>query len=128
MIDPLTDKLLEEAVDRIARTADGSLLYLLLQRRLMRISSDVQKSSALRLDEGERRFAARLIDLMKVGIFESGRRNGNDDDPSGIRHGEQPIVVPAAEPRRVRGSSGAGRRINDDTVVPGWNDRQGDEA
>lgn len=122
MIDPVADKLLEEAIDRIARTPDGSLFYLYLQRRLMVVSSDVQKASALRLDEGERRFAAKLIGLMRTGIFESGRRTGSDSDPSGIGSGEQPIVVPAREPARVGGSRGAGRRVGRDTVVTGWND------
>ena len=116
MTHPINEKLLLEAIDRIARTPDGRSLYMYLQKRLMAVptSDDV---SALNSDTGERRFAARLIGLMATGMAESGGRTGSSDSgPSG----EQPIVFAVAKPVALGGARGAGRRIGPDTRVPGY--------
>jgi hypothetical protein len=111
-----------EAIDRIARTPDGATLYVFLQRRLMAVAA-ASGSGALRVDNGERSFASRLIGLMGKGIHESVRRNSSSDDTSsGTHDGEQPLVVPTAKPVRVSGTGGSRRRVGPDTIVPGWND------
>ncbi len=109
-----------EAIDRIARTADGAALYVFLQRRLMAISASTDRG-ALRLDEGERRFASRLIGHMAKGVFESGGRTGITGSSTGPDGRDQPLVVPSPKPVRVAGS-GSRRRIDEFTIVPGWND------
>jgi len=113
-----------EAIDRIARTPDGAAFYVFLQRRLMSISL-AESDGALRLDHGERTFAAKLIGLMAKGISESGGRTGSSSNAGGTDGGEQPLVVPQPKPVRVAGAGGSRRRINADTVVPGWNDDPG---
>jgi hypothetical protein len=111
------------AIDRIARTPDGAALYVFLQRRLMSISI-ADSDGALRADQGERTFAAKLIGVMAKGIFESGGRTGITGSSSGPGGSEQPVVVPV--PRAVRSADpGSRRRINERTVVPGWNDQPG---
>ena len=109
-----------EAIDRIARTPDGAALYVFLQRRLMLITVD-NSDSALRADQGERRFASQLIAAMAKGVFESGGRTGIIGSTSGPDGREQPIVVPV--PRPVRSGPErhpGGRRIGPETRVPGW--------
>jgi hypothetical protein len=107
-----------EAVDRIARSPDGATFYVFLQRRLMTVLA-TDSEGALRIDQGERMFAAKLIGLMAKGILESGGRTGNTSGSTG--DGEQPIVVPSAGPRRVgRTGNPGGRRITADTRVPGY--------
>jgi hypothetical protein len=115
-----TPQACHEAIDRIARTPDGAALYVLLQRRVMTISV-APTDSALRADEGERRFASQLIGLMAKGVFESGGRTGHPGSTSGPDGREQPLVVPSPKPVRVAGT-GSNRRVNDRTIVPGWND------
>ena len=124
MTEPLAEKFLLEAIDRIARSPDGRLQYLYLQRRMMAVTA-ASDPCALASDNGERRFAARLIGLMATGISESGGRT-DSSDPS--RTGsEQPIIPAVPKPVDTRGPRGAGRRITADTRVPGW-DRADDEA
>jgi hypothetical protein len=109
-----------EAIDRIARTPDGAALYVFLQRRLMLITID-NSESALRVDQGERRFASQLIAAMAKGVFESGGRTGITGSTIGPDGREQPLVVP--RPGAVRSGPErhpGGRRIGPDTVVPGW--------
>jgi hypothetical protein len=109
-----------EALDRIARTPDGAMLYVFLQRRLMTVLSPNSRG-ALRQDNGERMFAAKLIGGMAKGILESGGRTGSSTSSGDTSSGEQPIVVPGAEPRRVaRTGNPGGRRITPDTRVPGY--------
>jgi hypothetical protein len=114
-----TNKFCLEAIDRIARTPDGAALYVFLQRRLMSISV-IEGHGALRLDQGERTFAAKLISVMAKGIFESGGRTGITGSNLGPSGSEQPIVVPS--PRAVNVGRGAGstRRIGPETRVPGY--------
>lgn len=116
-----------EAIDRIARTPDGAVLYVLLQRRLMHVAGE-NSDGALRLDQGERTFAARLIGAMAKGIFESGGRTGITGSSIGPSGGEQPVVVPVAKPVRTgRERNPGGRRITEHTRVPGY-DPPADEA
>jgi hypothetical protein len=108
-----------EALDRISRTSDGATLYVLLQRSMMSFPLD-SSDGALRSNHGERSFAAKLIGLMAKGIAESGGRTGSTSG-GGTSDGEQPIVVPSPEPRRVgRIGNPGGRRITPDTRVPGY--------
>ena len=103
------EKELTDAIDRIAKTEDGQLLYLYLQRRLMAVSTATDDGS-LRTEHGQRLFAAHLIGLMAKGIETSGGRS------------ESICTFAVAGPRAVSVSRGAGRRVTDDTIVPGWND------
>jgi hypothetical protein len=122
-VHPTTQACLE-AIDRIARTPDGATFYVFLQRRLMAIAI-TDSDGALRQDQGERTFAAKLIGQMAKGIFESGGRTGSSDGNSSDTSGEQPLVVPNPKPVRVSGNPGSTRRIGPDTRVPGW-DRDDD--
>jgi hypothetical protein len=108
-----------EAIDRIARTPDGAMFYVFLQRRLMEISID-NSDSALRADQGERRFADRLIGYMHKGIFESGGRTGHTGSTIGPDGREQPLVVPRAEPQRYAGRLTVRDRINAGARVAGY--------
>lgn len=115
-----TEQAIHEAIDRIARTPDGAMLYVHLQRRLMSISV-ADAEGALRLDQGERTFASKLIGLMAKGIFESGGRTGHSGSSIGPGGGEQPIVVASPEPvRSGRARNPGGRRISEHTRVPGY--------
>ena len=119
-VHPTTQACLE-AIDRIARTPDGATFYVFLQRRLMAISPPTS-SGALRLDQGERTFAAKLIGAMAKGVFESGGRNSSGTSGGSTGSGEQPLIVPSPKPVRVAGSGCSRRRVTADTTVPGWND------
>lgn len=66
------DELLQ-AIDRIARTADGALLYLYLQRVETELPASPEPSdSALRANFGRRSLAAELMARMATGMSESG--------------------------------------------------------
>jgi hypothetical protein len=108
-----------EAIDRIAKTPDGAALYVFLQRRLMSITS-MESDGALRQDQGERTFAAKLIGLMAKGISESGGRTGITGSSSGPGGSEQPVVVPKPHAVRVDAGGGTRRRITTNTRVPGY--------
>jgi hypothetical protein len=123
MTHPLPDKLLLEAIDRIARTPDGRMQYLWLQRKMMEVR-ELNDPCALSADHGERRFAARLLGLMATGISESGGRTSSSGTPGDT---EQPIVLAVPQPVDARGTRGAGRRITEHTFVPGW-DREPDDT
>lgn len=101
-----------EAWDRIARTADGHTIYLYLQQRLMavRVNAD---DGTLREDNGQRSFASQLLGLMAKGIEESA---------TGIA--SRLVTISRSGPVAVSSTSGAGRRVTADTIVPGWNDNQ----
>lgn len=104
----ISDADFHAAWDRVARSADGHTIYLHLQKRLMGVvaSSD---DSTLREDNGERKFAARLIGLMAQGIEASA---------SGLA--ASTITFSVNGPRAVARPGGAGRRITADTHVAGW--------
>jgi hypothetical protein len=120
----ISEKLMHEAIDRIARTPDGRVLYLYCQRRLMALTVSADLST-LQSDHGERTFAARLISLMATGISESGGRTSSGG-PGSIS--EQPIVFAVPKPRAVGGPRGAGRRIDEHTRVPGYDPPDSDDA
>lgn len=106
-----------EAIDRLARTPDGEILYLFLQRRLMAVPTSTE-DGALRSDHGERSFAARLISLMAKGIQERGGRTGSTSDTSS--GSTRPIVFAVASPRPTGGGPrGSGRR-GPSGPVAGW--------
>jgi hypothetical protein len=125
-LEPISDEQFRNAIDRLARSDDGRTLYLFLQRSLMAVPMALD-DGALRAHHGERMFAAKLIGLMAKGISESGGRSDASGPGSGSGGGDQPIVFAVAGPRRVAdaGRAGSGRRVTRDTVVPGWNDKQG---
>ena len=111
----IPEKLMHEAIDRIARSPDGRVLYLYCQRRMMALTT-TGDIGTLQRSEGERTFAARLISLMATGISESGGRTSSGSGDTT----EQPIVFAVPKPRAVGGPRGAGRRIGPDTRVPGY--------
>lgn len=117
MSDEISTKLLQEAIDRIARTPDGRSLYLFCQRRMMAVNVSMDPST-LQRSEGERTFAAHLIGLMATGISESGGRTSSSG--TGSDSPEQPIVFAVPKPVAVGGPRGAGRRITEHTRVPGY--------
>lgn len=88
----ITEKDMQAAVDRIARTGDGELLFRWLQLKLMEIVYSVDPSTLL-VQSGERIFASRLIAAMRIGIDESAGRTSSDGKPS-----ERPIVIGRREP------------------------------
>ena len=116
----IEDKRFHASIDAIARTDDGRLLYLFLQKRLMGVPTAIS-DGALYSDLGERTFAAKLIGLMAKGIAESGGRN---DKSEHRQPDEQPIVFAVRRPVAVADRHGAKRRVNADTVVPGRLERR----
>jgi hypothetical protein len=119
MTHPVAEKLLLEAIDRIARTPDGQLQYVWLQRQLMAVLP-MTDPCALSTHHGERLFAARLIGHMAKGIIESGGRTGITGSDIGPGGTEQPIARPIPQPVAASPRTGAGRRITEHTRVPGW--------
>lgn len=119
MSEGLTDEDLHKGIDRVARTPDGRILYLFLQKHLMVIPTSVLRG-ALRVNHGERMFAAKLIGLMAKGIAESdGSSSGSGERITGS--GDKPIVFAVPQPRRVSGSGRSGnRRIGENTRVAGY--------
>jgi hypothetical protein len=83
----IEDKDFHEALDRIAATPDGELMYLYLQQVVLTVTSPAN-DGALREDNGRRRFASDLMTLMGKGIDASGGRNGT----------ERPVVLGRHEP------------------------------
>lgn len=106
----IDDKQFLEAWDRIARTADGHVAYLYLQKRLMATSPNVE-SGTLRQLEGARIFASELIGLMAKGI-----------EASATGLASSCITISRSGPVAVAGPRGAGRRVDRNTIVAGWND------
>jgi hypothetical protein len=104
----IENKEIAEAIDRIARTPDGQVLYLFLQKVRLSITDDPSEG-ALRQHEGRRRFAAELMAYMAEGIQDSDRHA---------------ITFARAKPRSDAGAKsrprGAARRITDRTFVSGW--------
>jgi hypothetical protein len=86
-----------KAIDRLARTEDGRLLYLYFQKVLCAITSDSELERALQRNEGRRKFAAELMGLMAKGIRESGR------------HAEPAVTFTIAGPRAISGAGGTNR-------------------
>jgi hypothetical protein len=107
MSEHLTTPEINEAWDRIARTADGSIIYRHLMRLVMAPAPD---DSALPRHEGARNLAANLMRLMAEGIADSDRYCVAFVTRTG-----------SAEPR----PRGAGRRVTLDTFVPGYDTDDG---
>ncbi len=94
----ITDEDTAKAIDRIARTPDGKLLYLHLQKRLLGVLGQPNpESGALQMDHGARTFASNLMGLMAAGIDESA---GSATDQSSERAADRPVVFRVA-PRVV---------------------------
>lgn len=92
----ITDEDIAEALDRIARTADGGLLYAYLQKVAIGVVDALDPpDGALRANHGERRFAHRMMGLMARGIDESG---GRSDSGSDRRPSERPVVFLTRQP------------------------------
>lgn len=103
----ITDDDMMKAIDRLARTEDGHLLYRYLQRVLCATVPPSMPRCALRANEGRRSFAAELMGLMAKGLRESDRS-------------DSAITFTVAGPRRIAPTGGAGRRVTADTRVPGY--------
>lgn len=103
----IEQKDVKEAIDRIARSADGQMLYRFLQRTVCGIPDSGMSDGALRQFEGRRSFAAELMAHMAEGIADSDR---------------YAITFARANPGPDAQSRprGAGRRVTADTFVPGW--------
>lgn len=114
-----TQQAVIEAIDRLSRTPDGAMLYILLQRQLMTVIPTTD-GGALQVQHGERMFAAKLVGLMHKGIHESGGRHGIHGSTSGPGGSEQPVVVPIGTARAVRPERASSRRITEHTRVPGY--------
>ncbi len=99
----ITDEDIAQAVDRIARTADGELLYRYLQRIVLFVPDLSAEVCALRIDQGRRRFAADLMALMAKGIDERG--GSSSSNPDGKRS-ERTVVFAS------RGASVSNRHVN----------------
>ena len=96
----IDDEQLKLAIDRIARTADGELLYRYLQKTLMGVLAEHGPADcALRTEHGRRRFAADLMAMMAKGIDESG---GRSDTDTGGKSSERTVIFRAREPVAVR--------------------------
>lgn len=105
----MMDQPTREAIDRIARTADGQALYRYLQQELCQVISPPNES-ALREQNGRRSFAHDLMGHMAEGIDASVR--------------SEPVTIPR------RAAAGTSRRL---TVreyaasLPSWTDDPGTE-
>jgi hypothetical protein len=97
----IDQKLVEEALARFARSADGRVFYLGLQKVLMGVPSE-NSEGALRENLGRRRFASELMAVMAEGMSES----NPSDDPR-----DRAIVFTLAKPVAVSGARGARRRV-----------------
>lgn len=90
----ISDEDIAKALDRLARTADGELLYRYLQKIVMFVPGLEADDGALRVDQGRRRFALDLMALMAKGIDESDGR----DHSTGGKRSERTIVFAARRP------------------------------
>jgi hypothetical protein len=108
MNEELTDQDMRDALDRVARSSDGVLLYRYLQKTLCAVTTDSMPEGALRRNEGRRSLAAELMGLMAEGIRSAGSR------------ADSPITFALAGARAVARTRGAGRRVTADTIVSGW--------
>ena len=111
MIFEVDDRMIAEAIERIAGTADGELLYRFLQKSLMATMAPAAITEhTLPRFEGRRSFAAELMAMMAKGISPRDRYDA--------------ATVTFALSGARRADSGArrpgGRRVTLDTPVPGW--------
>jgi hypothetical protein len=109
----IENKEMQEAIDRIARTPDGLLLYRLLQKVLCGTVAVQHDHCALQFHEGRRTLARDLMAFMSEGIAENDRAA---------------VTFAIAKPERTdqRTRRGAGPRIGPQHFVPGYDiDRTG---
>ena len=99
----ITDTDLKEAIDRIARTADGEKLYRYLQKVLCGFVGPGASDCALRHLEGRRSFAAELMGLMAEGIDD---RSGSDASSSVVTFRTERAVSPGRRTIRERIAAG----------------------
>jgi hypothetical protein len=100
----MTEQELREAIDRIGRTADGELLYLWLQKRLLRVVH-ANDGGTLRVENGQRILASELMGLLSAGIADT---HAGSQRPE--RGTERAIVFTVAGPVDTRRNIGAARR------------------
>jgi|SRR5581483_395561 len=100
---------IRKAIASIARSPEGAELYLYLQRELMSLPPSAE-ASALQEHTGHRKFAAKLMALMREGI-ESGGTSGSGNYTDERR----PVSLPRREPvaTRRRGSAREWLAAND---------------
>ena len=85
----LTEEDMRLAIDRIARTPDGSALYHYLQKVLCGVTTDSVPECALPRNEGRRSLASELMGLMAEGMRASGGR-------------EQSVIFARREPAGIK--------------------------
>ena len=110
----ITDEMMNEALERIASTSDGALLYLYLQKVLCGVTTSLDPC-ALQSDHGRRKFAAELMNRMGKGIEIGGREHGN------------PVVFAKRDPTDVK------RHVSAREYLAGqptdvWPDRPGQDT
>ena len=109
----IKDEDMANAIARISLTGDGLLLYRWLQREVQRLGLTTD-SGALWMLEGRRSLAHDLMARMQEGIDERASRNSADAPSSDA------VAFSRPGPVAVTRTRGAGRRITDDTTVPGF--------
>jgi hypothetical protein len=116
----ITDEDIVKAFDRIARTADGALIYAHFQKiAIGRLDGD-PSDGALRADHGRRTFAHELMALMGKGIAESGGRTDNSTE-----HAERALVFAVRQPVAVSRRESFREhvaRTDPELTGRGWND------
>lgn len=106
-----------EALERIARTEDGWLLFCGLHKVAISLPEPGAKSGALRDHHGRRTLAREIMDLMSEGIDERGRRTGTSGTD---KLSEQPVAFARPKPVAVSRGHGTGRRIAPSDGSDGW--------
>lgn len=100
----ITETDIREALDRIARTPDGELLYRYLQKELMGVTSS-DEDRVLRTNHGRRSFARDLMAHMGEGVSNSARSG--------------PVTFSIASRVAASRRTPGGRLVSADTPVPG---------
>ena len=95
-----------DALDRIARTEDGVILYRFLQKTLCGVTYDTR---VLPTNEGKRMFASQLMGLMAKGISTHDRRDAV-------------VTFSLGSGRANNARPAGGRRVTADSFVPGFSD------
>lgn len=111
-----------EAWKRLGFSADAALAHRYL-RRILETVIDIPEAGALLAHNGRRSLARDLMRLMAEGIEARGRTD--TDHSGGTSSGGDAILAGQSKPVASRPSGGPGRRVNADTIVPGWNSPRG---
>ena len=98
------DDEINESLANIAKTRDGRVLHIFLQKAVMALAPDPM-SGALQVFEGGRRFAQQIKAVMDVSIAENS---------SGGTKSEQLVVIVPRGAVSVAGTRGARRRVSPD--------------